>query len=194
MQTVVNKCYDKKFPHTKEPLLLYPRLLDGQSRELSRHCTASAAGSCHTQACCNTILHILHSFCPTLNHLIPPTRHACQHTLSKPDLLLTVLTVSENKQNSCIAIVRISFSLKSFRASKLLQDPSPLPVSNWTSSIFSIHCPAATYVIPYQHILYTGPIYNILNTSTSHSGYIWPMDGFRLSTVQRGLRRGFRAP
>ena len=66
------------------------------------------------------------------------------------------------------------------------------------SSIFSIHCPPATYVIPYQHILYTGPIYNILNTSTSHSGYIWRMDGLRLSSVQSenwwGLRRGFRAP
>ena len=52
-------------------------------------------------------------------------------------------------------------------------------------SIFSIHCPAATYVIPYQRrILYTSPIYNILNMSTNHSGYIWPMDRLRLSSVQ----------
>ena len=67
-----------------------------------------------------------------------------------------------------------------------------VPASWSVSSIFSIHCPPATYmlyVICYQHILYTGPIYNILNTSTSHSGDIWAMNRLRLSSVQSEAKR-----
>ena len=97
---------------------------------------------------------------------------------------------TENKLNSCQNVIQLQIP-----ASKLLSDRALfLCWPDRSSSIFSIHCPPATYVIPYQHILYPGPIYNILNTSTNHSGYIWTMDGLRLSSVRWGLRRGFRAP